>query len=227
MSMDTEAVVFVYTGCQGGERVPDDVICLQVDPSVRSIPSRAFSQRKKLTEVELCEGLVEIGGGSFDDCDHLITKITIPTSLRRINSYAFSKSLQCPIRLHDGIKSIGAYAFCGCIFTNFRVPSLITVISDSMLMDCKSTFSVEMPLTVMMINYFAFKCCHCLRNVAFPPNTDVHDILDGATDLLQLFGSELEIIRNLKNRFNELPVHSSVYYESYHREESIQRTTST
>jgi hypothetical protein len=86
-----------------------------------------------------------------------------------------------------------------------------------MLMDCKSTFSVKMPLTVMVINYSAFKYCHCLRNVAFPPNADVRDILNGATDLLQLFGSELEIIRNLKNRFNELPVHSSVYYEPYHR----------
>jgi hypothetical protein len=52
--------------------------------------------------------------------------------------------------------------------------------------------------------------------VAFPPNAAIgYYILDEATDLLQLFGSELEIIRNLKNRFNELPIHSSVYVQPY------------
>jgi hypothetical protein len=46
-----------------------------------------------LAEVELCEGLVEIGEWSFWDCGHLITKIIIPTSLQRICRYAFQYSL--------------------------------------------------------------------------------------------------------------------------------------
>jgi len=41
-----------------------------------------------LAEVELCEGLVEIGEWSFARCDHSITKINIPNSLRRINDSA-------------------------------------------------------------------------------------------------------------------------------------------
>ena len=60
MSMDTEAVVFVYTG-SGGDVVPQDVVRVRVDRSVTSIPAYAFYQHKKLAEVELCEGLVEIG----------------------------------------------------------------------------------------------------------------------------------------------------------------------
>jgi hypothetical protein len=32
-----------------------------------------------LTEVELCEGLVEIGERSFRCCEHSITKTTSPT----------------------------------------------------------------------------------------------------------------------------------------------------
>ena len=32
-----------------------------VDPSVTSIPDDAFYQRTKLTKVELCKGLAEIG----------------------------------------------------------------------------------------------------------------------------------------------------------------------
>jgi hypothetical protein len=42
---------------------------------------------------------------------------------------------------------------------------------------------------------------------------DDDDIEDGTelrTDLLLLFGSDFEIIRNLKHRFDKLPVHSSL-----------------
>ena len=75
MSMDIEAVVFVYTG-PGGDIVPRDVVRVRVDPSVTSIPARAFYKRKQLAELELCEGLVEIGDNSpqglrpFDIEDH-------------------------------------------------------------------------------------------------------------------------------------------------------------
>ena len=42
------------------------------------------------------------------------------------------------------------------------------------------------------------------------------------TDLLELFGSDAEIIRVLQHRFDELPIHSIVYYQSYH-EGALQR----
>jgi len=103
------------------------------------------------SEVELCEGLVEIGEQSFRYCDRSITKINIPNSLRRICNEAFSRSLRTPIRLHDGIESIGIAAFAACIFTNFRVPLFITVIPDRMLYNCKLIFSLELPENVTKI----------------------------------------------------------------------------
>jgi hypothetical protein len=87
--------------------IPHDVVRVWVDPSVTSIPVDAFFERKKLAEVELCEGLVEIGFNSFGGCDQSI----IPNSLRRINNWAFHYSLRCTIRLNDGIESIGKFAF--------------------------------------------------------------------------------------------------------------------
>jgi len=36
-------------------------------------------------------------------------------------------------------------------------------------------------------------------------------------DLQQLFGSEKDIIRELQHRFDSLPMHSIVYYHSYHQ----------
>jgi hypothetical protein len=215
-SINTE--VFVYTGA-GGDEAPDDVVRARVDPSVMLIPARAFFQRKKLAEVELCEGLVEIGAWSFGWCDNSITTINTPNSLRRINDYAFCYSLRTTICLHDGIESIGQYAFSGCIFTNFRVPPLITVIPDHMLFGCRATFSLELPEDVTEIGNGALKSCYCLRNVAFPPNAVFgDDIFSGATDLYQLFGnSNADIIRALQYRFDGLPIHSIVYYQSYHQ----------
>jgi hypothetical protein len=88
----TDAEVFVYTG-QRGETIRDDVVRVRVDPSVTSIPAHAFHSRKKLAEVELSEGLVEIGEQSFSRCDHSITKMNIPGLLKRICDYSFLHSL--------------------------------------------------------------------------------------------------------------------------------------
>jgi hypothetical protein len=234
-SNNNDDEVFDYTG-EGGDSAPIDVVRVRVDPSVTSIPARAFYDRKKLTEVELCEGLVEIGDRAFRHCYHSITKINIPNSLRRINDCAFNVSLRCHIRLHDGIESIGDAAFAACIFTNFRVPPLITVIPD-MLSGCRSMFSAEIPYNAMEIGDYAFQSCYCLRNVAFPPDivfgddifvevvefeeeddNDYDDNMELRTDLQRLFGgSEERILQELRHRFDELPVHSIVYYQSYNQ----------
>jgi hypothetical protein len=221
-SNSNETEVFVYTG-EGGADVPQDVARVRVDSSVTSIPASAFDRRKKLTEVELSEGLVEIGDQSFGDCYHSITTINIPNSLRRINVGAFLRSLRCPIRLHDGIERIGASAFYGCIFTNFRVPPLITVIPHFMLCNCRSMLSLELPESTQEIKFSAFKDCHCLRNVAFPPNAVFGNeifIQEGGgtiSDFQLLFGSDGEIIHELQHRFDGLPIHSIVYYQSYNQ----------
>jgi hypothetical protein len=209
-----------------------NVVRVRVDPSVTTIHAEAFYKRKKLTEVELSEGVVEIGIRSFassmfagQHCNHSIKKFNTPTSLRRIDDFALQGSLRCPIRLHVGIESIGAYAFGYCIFTNFRVPPLITVIPDGMLSNCRSMFSLELSEIVSEIGFKAFWQCFSLRNVALPPNVvcgdeifiDEDEEIYTTTDLLQLFGSNASIIWELQHRFDELPIHSIVYYQSYYQ----------
>ena len=218
-----DAEIFVYTGPRGERIIPHGVVRVRVDPSVTAIPARVFQSRMKLEEVELCEGVVEIGAWSFAHCCHSITKINTPNSLRRINSWAFHCSLRCPIRLNDGIESIGEGAFAHCIFTNFRVPPLITVIPKDMLQGCTIMFSLEIPKNVTEIRFAALKSCYSLRNVAFPPNAVIDDNIfgDGSvierSDLRLLFGSIAEIIRMLQHRFDGLLIHRIVYYQSYHQ----------
>jgi len=219
------AEIFVYTG-PGGVNVPQNVVSVVVDPSVTSIPDQAFYERTKLAAVELSEGLVEIGENSFACCEHAITKIIIPNSLRRICKFAFTCSLRTPIQLHDDIESIGRGAFAGCIFTNFRIPPLITVIPEFIFQDCNSMFSLELPEYAREINYgtliefeFGTLCycyCHCLRNVAFPFNAKLGDkiFIDemcyaNAIDLQLIFGkSNAKIMSELQHRFDGLPIHN-------------------
>jgi hypothetical protein len=176
---------------------------------------------------ELSEGLVEIGEQSFAYCSHSITRINTPASLRRICDDAFRGALRCHIHLNDGIESIGGGALIGCIFTNFRIPPLITTISESMLNGCNSIFSVEFPDHVTEIGRYAFFNCQCLRNIAFPENAAVlyyiiffkegSDRSDSFTDLQLLFDSNATIIRELKHRFDGLPIHKLFYYQTYNQ----------
>jgi hypothetical protein len=204
-----------------------------VDPSVTSsIPAEVFQRCKKLAEVELCEGLVEIGERVFQWCDHSIIKINIPNTLRRIRDSSFARTLQTPVHLHDDVENIGFGAFSSCIFINFRVPPLITVIARAMLSNCKAMFSAELPESVIEIGGSALFMCPCLRNVVFPPHVRMDaafgdqntgnywDLLQSTAvqnDLYQLFGSIPRMIQELKHRFDGLPIHRLIYYQSYNQ----------
>ena len=90
-------------------------------------------------------------------------------------------------------------------------------------------FSVELSEVVMEVGNHAFSYCYCLRNVAFPPDVvfgddifieeeeDDDNEMELRTDLQLLFGnSNAAIIREILHRFDGLPIHSIVYYQSYH-----------
>jgi len=56
-----------------------------------------------------------------------------------------------------------------------------------------------------------------LRNVALASNTVVGEYaFQYCFDLSQILGTEEAIVDALRNRFNELPFHSKMYYKSYH-----------
>lgn len=78
--------VFVYMG--EGSVVPLDVIRVHVHTAVTAIPEKAFANCTKLEEVELCEGLSEIGVRSFSNCKSL-KQIKIPSTVLVIRERAF------------------------------------------------------------------------------------------------------------------------------------------
>ena len=149
MADESNTEVFVYTE---GAVVPKDVVRVRVHSSVTVIPDYVFQARKKLEEVELCDGLLEIGEETFDECKSL-KKIDIPSTVTKIGEYAF---------------------FSGVI-TTFRMPPLTTTVSKSLLSCCYSVLSVEVPESVRLIKGYVFCRDIYLRNVAISHDTEVQD----------------------------------------------------
>ena len=90
MSDNSSTEVFVYMG--GDMVVPLDVVRVRVHPSVTVIPQRAFKERFQLEEVELCEGLLEIGEFAFYCCKSL-RHIIIPSTVTVIRQYEVCSKL--------------------------------------------------------------------------------------------------------------------------------------
>ena len=200
--------VFVYMG--GDMVVPDVVVRARVHPSVTEIPA----------------GLTGVSNvNAFYACGSL-KHVNIPSTVKTIGSFAFCGAPLRSLHLPDSIESIGDHAFCHGQFPTVRIPPLITTINDGVFLNCSSMFSAELPETItQMVEGLRFEGgrdggvfdnCRSLRNVAVPLHAVVGvNTFKDCTDLLQLFGSESQIINALKHRFDNLPIHKMIYYHSY------------
>lgn len=118
---------------------------------LKRLPSYFF-ERSAIREIELPEGLEEIGNSCFYECFKL-EKITFPNSLTKIGEYAFQYCMSlkefkaptslkfidryafyyCPslekIELNEGLEYLGYDAFSCCSFREARLPSTLKHIS--------------------------------------------------------------------------------------------------
>ena len=253
--------VFIYTE---GAVVPRDVVRVRVHPSVTIIPEHAFYNRRKLEEVELCDGLLEIGQYVFQFCSELkrlsipstvtvitrgtcqycerLTEVELNDGLLEIGDGAFSmcsalKRVEIPstvvrigdrafeyapvsIQLPDRIENIDQRALANNkTITNFRIPPLIRCISSGVLADCESLFSLELPESIYM-GMMPFSNCISLRNIALPYDVSIlgrgiRGPFQFCDDLKELFDTDNQIINALQHRFDNLPIHKMIYYQSY------------
>ena len=204
---------------------------ISIPSTVTRIFPSTFYWCAKLKEVKLHEGLLTIGKKAFDHC-YSLKHINIPSTVIMIHNQAFyhCTSLAVSLPLHDNIESIGNSAFGRCKFTHFRLPSLISTIKDSSFVECESLVSLELPESISRIESYAFYFCYSLRNIAI-----THDVLvqnENAfmfcTDLRKIFGySATNIINALQHRFDNLPIHKMIYYQSYNNITSDQLNNAT
>ena len=191
-----------------------------------TIRRNTFSSCRELEVVELCDGLLEIGESAFQNCKSL-KQITIPSTVVRIGAYAL-QIVPVSIQLPDSIESIGHRAFVSNDISNFRIPPRISTIREGTFICCRYMFSLELPETVTDIEERPFS--NSLRNIALPSAAEISvqgDPFLYSDDLKQLFLSDTNIINALKHRFDNLPIHKMVYYQSYNNVTSDELNNAT
>ena len=98
-----------------------------------------------------------------------------------------------------------------------------------MLGGCRSMFSLELSKQIIQVEQHAIGSCMSLRNISLASNTVVDNrAFRYCQDLLHIFDTQEAIVNALKIRFVKLPLHSKMYYISYHNtltDESICNTS--
>ena len=84
-----------------------------VKDSTKIIANAAFINNYRLKDIELSEGIIEIGDNCFENCEAL-KKIDIKEGLKKIGANAFSQSGIAEVKLPESITEIGYGAFNNC-----------------------------------------------------------------------------------------------------------------
>jgi BspA type Leucine rich repeat region (6 copies) len=166
MASDDEP--FLYTG-QSRDDIPRNVTHVKVDPSVKVIGMRAFSECSQLRNVDLNEGLEQIEAGAFYECTSL-QRIVIPSTVKEIGSQAFDGCFRLrKVELCEGLELIGDVAFEDCIsLQRISIPSTVKEIGEYVFGGCGHLMNVELREGLELIGEKAFKGCSSLQSIHIP-----------------------------------------------------------
>ena len=132
---------------------------------IKSIAANAIKNCTGITELNIYEGITQIGNYAFSDCSSLKT-VNLPLSLNSIGSYAFNNcSAMTAINIPENIKSIGNHTFYNCSsLTEIELPNELTTIAQYGL--AKTGLStIIIPSSVSSIGTYAFASSKNLKKV--------------------------------------------------------------
>ena len=169
--------------------IPEKVI---VDECTKTIDYYAFVDCNNLYEIEIPQGVVNIGEKAFAGLDNL-KNIDIPDSVTNITTLAFYRcnglvSVQVPgsvtaikngtfrecnnlkkVILNEGITGIEQYAFYDCeLLEEISIPGTVTSVGNSAFYRCKNLKNIEIPEGVTKIDGSAFIFCSSLEQIKLP-----------------------------------------------------------
>jgi hypothetical protein len=161
----------IYKG--GSKGIPRDVTSVKIHPSVRSIKSRAFKDRSRLTIVIGGEGLEEVGDAAFQCCTSLY-EISIARPVKSIGYRAFYEcALLTTVDLcrMGRLETIGEAAFglCGSI-RQIDIPNAVRTLGNYAFYYCSQLTTVDLGKEGRLeeIGEFAFGLCGSLRRIDIP-----------------------------------------------------------
>ncbi len=174
----------VFNGCKGLTNV-DFSNCTKLE----TIGVQAFFYCEKFTNLDLsnCTKLTLIEQSAFDNCK-LLENINLPTSLNKIESYAFSACNLKDIDLSTctGLKEMVEKNYSPLTYPwakifggeniNLKLPSNITKIGSRAFNGWKHLKSIDIPTSITSIGNEAFQCCTNLDEIDLSNNTTLYSI---------------------------------------------------
>jgi hypothetical protein len=155
--------IFVYTG---EHEVPADVTHVIIDRSVKTIPERAFQNRRKLVSVEMHDGVGKIEGQAFYWCTSLRGIKLLGVVVVEVGAFTYCTALTV-VEFGEKLETIRDGAFSGCYaLQNIKTPTVKTI-GLWAFNDCKHLTDMELP-GVERIGPYAFLRCRSLRRLAIP-----------------------------------------------------------
>ena len=121
----------------------------------------------------------EIADRCFD-YDTSIASIYMSNNIKSIGSYAFAGCVNLSyLRLPNQLESIGALAFQDCSsLTNVSLPDSLTDLGAQAFQDCSSLTSVTLPQSLPNLGFALFSGCTGLTSIELPDNiTEISDSL--------------------------------------------------
>ena len=127
----------------------------------------------QLTYVSLPKSLRSIDSSAFESCKQL-QEVEISEGLENIGQHAFSNcSSLVHITIPTSIKKIGAFAFFKCEnLPKITIPSGIKEIGDHTFAGCSNLTEIVLPKTVESIGEGAFSGCSSLPEIIIPENVE-------------------------------------------------------
>lgn len=128
-----------------------------VEDGITSIGRYAFSNFKKLKNLNLGNDIKKIGSSAFVNCVSL-QELNIPEQVTEIGWYAFqSCSLLKKVNLSDSVTEIGNSAFKDCALLNeVNMSDNLSTIGDEAFYNCKELRHIFFPKTLTKVGKKAF-----------------------------------------------------------------------
>lgn len=149
-----------------------------ISDSITSIGYGAFSGCRALSSVFIPESVIRMGEDLFCGC-RALASISVDaknSAYCSMDGVVFSKGMKTIVAypvgktdtsyvIPEGVTSIGAYAFCGCVsLVSVTIPDSVTSIEDWAFRDSNIT-DIIIPDGVTSIGDAAFFCCYYLESV--------------------------------------------------------------
>ncbi len=158
-------------------KVYGDVVFL-LPQTLNRIGRNAFRDAV-LSEIDIPDGVTEIGEGAFADCDFL-ESVTLPRGLSEISSYTFRSCDKLKrVTIKSDITRIGDSAFASCEqLEELVIPESVTFIGDDAFYGCSTLTNINIPKNLTAISKYTFSNMKALTEITIPER--VTEIGDGA-----------------------------------------------